>query len=563
MKVFLFLKSWRFWRGLAILVVSLLLILAAVGIWVICYPGTIIQWAGAAMGQKLEMTRAEFSSFQSLDLVDLRIGTMARIDRLTLVASPWQLAHGELEEIRVQGADIWLNEAAKEEAEEKAATTVAKKTHSSNARFLIHRLILNDTRIIINNIAEGVPPVTIRLAEVPPAIIFENIILGGSKNNPAMKQMQTAVIYNFSIYSPYDPLSQVIAFDEIDLTFSWAGLRQHEIEKIRFFRPQIFIGPDLFWFIDEMAKKKKTEHAAPAIPWRIHAVDVERGQLIVSTPGEGNLMIPGEFNGEVRDIYSDLTELHLKSKFHTEIPFLDYSERYGVKLKNVQATLAFNLPPGDQSVRNLVRVFQADEVEWKGLKFGEGAKNPVWMEMTFDRTGIYGRFGGPGLHGYMDGGVATYFQKKMPWVAWGDAKSVNIKPITDLLSPEDFRMDGSVSSHFKVLGKGREIESFDGIIHLDTPGVMTIPAAQQMLERIPTTWSPLRQQLARIPIDAFKRFDYTRGECTFSYMPPESFILLDLDGLQGKRRFDIRSKDLRPESLPLFLPDQTQENLQP
>jgi len=557
-----FLKSWRFWRLTAFAGIVLLVVLSGTGFWVACHPAAILKWVGAAMGQKLEMSKAEFTSLQSIEITDLHIGSMARIDKLTITATPLQLAQGELEEIRVQGADIRLSEVTKKNAGKQVTATVAKAENSSSTRFLIHRLILNDIHIIVDNLGPGLPPITIRLAEVPPAIVLDNIVLGGSKNDPSLKQNQTAAIYNFSIYSPYDPLSKVISFDEIDLTFSWQGLRQNEIQKIRFYRPQIFIGPDLFWFIDQMSRKK-TPNTAPPTPWRIHAIDVEKGQLIVSTDGEASLRIPGEFNGEMRDIYSDFEDLQLKSKFHTEIPFLDYSARYGVKLKNVHASLEFNLPPSDKSVHNLVRVFQADELDWKGLKFGDGSKNPVWLEMTFDRTGIYGRFGAPGLHGYMNGGVATYFEKDMPWMAWGSAQDVDIKPVTDLLSPEDFKMNGSVRGDFQVLGKSREIDGFNGTIQLNHPGVMLIPAAQQMLDRIPQNWSTLKKDFAKIPVDAFKRFDYTQGACTFSYMPPESYLFLNLDGLQGKRRFDIRWKDLRPESLSLFLPEQATAHLQP
>lgn len=560
-------KIWshRFWRGSLIVLGSLVVALLILFWWAFSNLPRVVNWAGGIFGQDLSVTRAGIHSWKNLQIVDLKFGSAARIGKLDVTATASQLIKGEIEEIRIQGGTIWLSEVMKQ---------MGGSSGKAGRKIKINQLILNDVSLIVDTLGPGLPPVTIRLADVPPAIILKNIIIGGDGDDPALQQTQTATINHFTIYSPYDPLAQVLSFDEINLTFSWAGLRQQQIERIRFYRPRIYISPDLFWFADEVSKKKTgtapalpaNAHATPASPsqpWTIQAVDVERGQLIIAMMGEAALEIPGEFNGQIRDIRSDFEDVYLKSSFTSEIPLVDYTERYGVRIENVRASLDFNLPPADHKAQNLVRVFQADKLTWKGISFGEGAKNQVWLEMTFDRSGMFGKFGGPGSQGYLNGGLAVYFQQNLPWVAWGSAKGLNLKSITDILSPEDFKMDGPVDSEFKIVGASREVTQMKGEIILSKPGVMLIPAADQLLKRFPEDWSTFRKQLTAVPIEAFRRFDYAEGACSFSYMPPESYFFLEVKGKQGRRKFDIRWKDLRPELLSLLRIDSAPQDLKP
>jgi hypothetical protein len=213
--------------------------------------------------------------------------------------------------------------------------------------------------------------------------------------------------------------------------------------------------------------------------------------------------------------------------------------------------MSFNLPLEEQRAHdNLVRTFIFDTVRFKGLEFGT-EESPAWLSITFDPTGIYGMFGTPVYSGYVNGGIAIDLNNQFEWLAWASAQGTELQPITQALSSQHIVLSGRLKGSIKAHGQSREIHGVGGKLELMDEGVLHLPALDQV--PLPADWAPLKQQLAQIPLDAFRRYDYTLGKLEFTYAPPQSFLRLQLDGLQGGRNFDIRWQDERIQPQPLQL----------
>ncbi|NJL19497.1 MAG: hypothetical protein HC901_04455 [Bdellovibrionaceae bacterium] len=63
---------------------------------------------------------------------------------------------------------------------------------------------------------------------------------------------------------PYDPIVTVLRFETIRVAFSWAGIQQQQIDQLSLLGPTVYIGDDLFWFVDRL--KTAAQEAAPAAP---------------------------------------------------------------------------------------------------------------------------------------------------------------------------------------------------------------------------------------------------------------------------------------------------------
>ena len=561
----------------------------------------IVSWAASRSGQPVVIERAFLDKDYNLRIENLSLADAARIESIKIEWTLKSIFGSEVQSVNVDGGTFWLgrmmalssNRPLEELADGEAISRqerstspeciddihdgrsassnnksarqmrLCKRSNSAKGKAaptsrptLFRKITLSRVKLILDNIGEGLPPVTLHMAQEPPFILLHDIRWGGATAGLEDEAMQTATISKFAIYSPYDPLSQVIAFDAIDIEFKWSQLLDQKLESICFRQPRIYLGPDLFWFTDEVAKQraKLTAETTPSKPWAIKRVEVIGGRLIVCVHGQEAFPIPGDIAGEMDDVVvGDFNQLALKARFHTFIPELNYPE-YQLKVKNVNASLDFNLPPAETSANNLVRTFEIEEIEWKGLRFGESKKNPAWVSLTVDKTGLYSTFGAPGLSGYLNGGLAIYLDEKIPWVAWGSVTSVDIAPPTRLLASEYVALQGKVKGTIQVRGHGKEVNMFETKVDCNTPGRLEIYAAKDLIEKLPESWSQMKQQLAKASIESFQTFDYENGLCEIAYTPPESYLTLQLRGGSQERNFHLRWKDLRPVSQSFILP---------
>lgn len=537
----------------------------------------VISWLASRSGYSVDIRRAYLDSDYNLRIENLSIADAARIQSIKLEWSVRSLLKFEIDDLHVDGGTFWLSRliALSSQIEKKNSNTsdtidASKQSQSTQpnpstptskrssflSSVVLKEVVLSRIQLVVDNIGEGLPPVTLHMAQSPPFILLRDIHLGRGPGSLEDEPSQTATISKFTIYSPYDPLVQVILFEGIDLQFKWSELLDQKLEYIRFRQPQIFLGPDLFWYTDEVASQraKPGTSSTPPKPWEIKGVEVTGGRLIVSVHGREAFPIPGEIAGEMTDVVvGNFSQLALKARFRTFIPELNYPE-YELKVKNINASLDFNLPPTETTANNLVRTFEIDEIEWKGLKFGESTKNPAWVTLTADKTGLYSTFGTPGLKGYLNGGLAIYLDENLPWVAWGSVTSVDVAPPTKLLASEYVSLEGKVKGEVQVRGHGKEVNEFETKVDFDTPGRLEIYSVRELIEKLPEDWSQMKQELAKASLEAFEVFDYQNGLCEVAYAPPESYLKLQLKGKAENRNFHLRWKDLRPTTQSLILP---------
>ena len=90
--------------------------------------------------------------------------------------------------------------------------------------------------LYLDNLYPGLPRLPITLAETTP-LVFENLRVGAGANDPSFTEVITATANDVVIYSPYDPLTKVLEFDQITLGFSFAGLIEHQIDQVTLTQP--------------------------------------------------------------------------------------------------------------------------------------------------------------------------------------------------------------------------------------------------------------------------------------------------------------------------------------
>lgn len=535
--------SWRWTVGVALAVAALLL--AVMAVW---YPSHLISVTTKRLGYDMEVGDLQYHSVYEIELRDIAVGDFARLERVTVIWSLLGLLKGEVDEIRAYGSRLWVSK-LKEWQSERGGKDRSDRQAKEGASpgLVVKHLILADFLILVDDLGEAVPPIPLRLGEVTPIVIRDYHL--GEPGGEAAQEIYVQQLRDFRIDSPYDPLAPVITIEEITVGFSWAGLQQNQLEQLVLTNPKVYIGNDLFWFVDKVKEgrkdkeeEKKEEEKDKGIPWTVGSFEVIGGRMVLTTFGRPGVMLPPVFEAHENGlVFGDWSRFHLKSKFKIKKMNQPYP-KYGLDIMGLDGELSFSLPPGEADTDNIVQSIKIDKIKWKGLEVNDG-----YLGLTFDRKGIFGVFDTKAYGGDINLGFAVYLDKGFPWTGWGSTTHVDVEPVTKLLTPENFLMKGPVESHFLVRGEGTKIVGLGGKVKLDQPGRLSLPSVQDVLDRIPEEWNSLKKEGARIVLEAFQTYDYHRGESEFAYIPPESFLRLDLEGKQGKRNFDIRWHDERKD----------------
>lgn len=498
----------------------------------------ILSWAGQQSGHRFEMGVAKLPDLRTLELRNVVIGDFARIDFLEIKWTYSGLLSREVEELRVHGVQLFLSKLSKAEEEEQP-----KKPNSYSLPFTFKKLILGQATLFLDNLGAGLPPLPVRVGEVTP-LVFNNLKLGGSDTDPAANDLQIVILDDLKFYSPYDAFSPVISFEQIRLGFSWNGIQNQQLDQLIISKPVIFVGDDLFLFVDQIKARKTLPTASttvtPTKPWSITNFEVINGQIVLTTFSRPGITLPFLFSSKPQSVVlDDFSKMQFATQFVIEKTNLNYPD-YGIKVQGMEGTLAFSLPLTEQNVTNIVPTLKAQSIEWKGLKMEE-----AWVGLTFDRRGLFGEFGGKTFSGYTKGNATVYLKEGYPWIGSAVVTKVEVEPITRLLSPENFLLNGPVSLSFKVEGQAKEVLKLTGSAQLDGPGVMRIPAINEVLAKLPKEWTLTKKDLAEIALSAFQRYDYNSGFCEVSFAPPQSLFQLRLDGKQGLRNIELKWNDKR------------------
>lgn len=504
-----------------------------------------VRWAGQKAGYAVEVDAIRHEAGGRIVLENLRVEDFARVDYLEIHWNWRGLLQRRVEALWVRGLQIRLGAMQRAlEARRSPAAHATAEDSRPTFPFTLGRLVIAHSQLILDNLGAGIPPVPLRVGEETP-LVFENLLLGADRADPAAEIVQIADIENLVIYSPYDPLAPVLSFRKIRLGFSWAGIERRQLDLLIFEEPVIYIGPDLFWFTDEI---KAAAAASPQSavsrqePWTINNFEIRAGGLMLTRDGAPAIRLPLVF--ETREtglVLSDFSELRLsRAGFTIPLTNLSYPE-YQVRIEGMEGELFFSLPieeRGEKDLSNLTPTLKIARASWKGLEVSD-----LSVSATFDRKGIYGAVYGRCYAGAINGGFTVLLDNAMNWTAWASTTGVDLNPVTLLLSPEHFIMRGTVDSVFSVKARSRSIDSFTGTVELNRPGTMEITAIDRVLADLPAEWAPLRRELSRVGLEAFRFYDYTSGTAKIDFQPPLSHFTLSLDGAQGKRNFNLTWQD--------------------
>lgn len=526
--------------------------------WARNHVEDILAWVAGRLGYGLVIEHFEINDPQRITVHGLTAAKGGKnflwLERLEVSWRWLRLLRFEIEEIRVLGAYVWLLELQEAIGSHPSTASSPPQTFAPFS-ILLNRLVLREIVLNLNNLGPGIPNLPIRVADVDP-IVLENLQLGHrASGDSGLAELQRAEIRNLIIYSPYFPLTPVLSFDRITFVFSMAGLAQQQLDRLSISGPTIFVSQDLFWYLEDVKKAQSERGETPADPtftpgtssplWNIANYDVRGGRIIIALDGTPNVVLPMVFESEGRGlVLGDFSQLQLRTRFVIPPSNLDYPE-YSVRITNMRGDLFFGLPPG-RGEANIVPTVKIDEVRWKDLFMTD-----VDFGLTFNENGIFGKFGGFAYSGYLDGGFAVYLRKNFPWQGWGSTTRVDIRPVTELLSPQNFLMDGQVDARFLVSAYARQIVGLEGDIQLNQPGTLHVTAIDELLERLPDDWGQTKRDLGRIALEAFQRYDYTSGVSRFKYAIPFSELTLQLDGQQGRREFNLTWNQQDAEGNPL------------
>jgi hypothetical protein len=190
-----------------------------------------------------------------------------------------------------------------------------------------------------------------------------------------------------------------------------------------------------------------------------------------------------------------------------------------------------------QRDNNLVQVFRVSELRY-GLDRPFRVKN-AFMTVTFDKDGVYGKLGGELYGGYASGGFDVYLDDNTSWDCWVAGDDIDMKPVTDILTPEYLKVEGPLE--FKVLAFG-DLESLytaNGDLRIRRPGHLTLTSLDDLRESLPDEWARLETSLAATGIDTLRDFPFDHCLGRFELYGLEGNLSVDLSGPHGSRAVKV------------------------
>ena len=232
-----------------------------------------------------------------------------------------------------------------------------------------------------------------------------------------------------------------------------------------------------------------------------------------------------------------------KISLKLNIPGEEYVYRfpdYKVDLYGLNGKVDFNVPVEDVN-NNLVQTFDLKKAVWKKYE----AKD-LYLSVTFDTDGVYGEFGGAAYDGYVKGQFNYYLTEDgKKWDGWITGTDLDTGPLTKVIVPDSFLMDGRINIDLITVGDGSTIGETTGSITTKTPGWIDITKLDKMLEEFPSDWSNLQRSLAELGLIGLKKFEYDKGTGSLYFKNREGDLNLRLEGPYGSRELNIHLHDWR------------------
>lgn len=423
----------------------------------------------------------------------------------------------------------------------------------------VGHLIVEESDITVTNLVPGMPSVkfgvSFNVVNTPllPEDLAENV------------QPQRIELHNLKIPSPNGTARYVAELDSIFVSFTLGGLMQKEIEGIEIVSPTLFVGEDLFWYVDfyrkyaergavpakagpqiaaansddlEFELASAIAEAEPEISqasWSVKRLQVHSGKLVLAPKGiplKGfRTPFPFHIDSEVRrgTLEADM-----------EIPPDTYAlPDFDLQFQGMHGKVQFNLP-FKQKDNNLTETFEVESIRYKSLKTGK-----AFLSVTYDTAGFYAKFGAEAYDGYLNGELNVYNDDSYHWDGWIGGKNIQTHEITRILCPGYFLMDGRVEATLVAQGSKNELYQADGSFSNHTPGKITISALNGIIKDLPKDWDPLKAQITKIGLETLRDFAYDHAEMKCRFYGREGNGFFRFSGPLGTRKFDINVYDHR------------------
>tara|TARA_B100000925_G_scaffold268095_1_gene229035 strand:- start:12109 stop:15438 length:3330 start_codon:yes stop_codon:yes gene_type:complete len=380
----------------------------------------------------------------------------------------------------------------------------------------------------------------------------------------AQDNLQKVELAGIEIKDPYDSFITVAVLPTIFVEFSLSGLARQEIEKIDLVNPALHVGQGLFWWIDYQRNFRAQNEgvsvglekggpmtAKPPLPvpgpkgtpvtqpdWLIKTINASAGKIVIAPTGLPIGMVPFPFNAttSMKDGSIDLKLAIPGGNYVYEFP------KYEVNLYGLTGDVQFNVPM-KQVDNNLVQTFTLRRAIWKNYEAED-----LYLSVTFDSNGIYGSLGGEAYGGYVEGQFNYYLNDPGKWDGWLAGIDFNTGPLTDLIVPENFKMEGGVSLSLISEGRDKTLGKTTGEFSSTTPGFFDITKLDQLLDKLPDDWGILQRELTKLGLVALKRFDYEQGAGRLYLRGREGQLQLSFSGDDGTRGLNLHLYDERSTS---------------
>lgn len=462
--------------------------------------------------------------FVSLDLVRAKFAFASLLQKKTLA------------ELSLQGGWVLAGDDLRSIISESSSSPPDATQAPAPSPWIVGALDIRRLAVRIDDKRPGVTDLAFALNTT-----LQNVPLSQAASSLA-EEGQLVEIANFEAVSPRDPMTRVISVDSIFVRFTLEGLLRKEINEFQIVGPTIYLGEDLFLYMDDMEQQlglEKKDPGAPAEPnpntagWVIKKLLIRYGKLSIGSGGKKQYGLPLEFRAVAHDIALDnLAALQLRTSL--EIPAQSYSfESYQLEFTSEQGQLRFAYPP-EKRQNNVVGEIRLKNVRWRQYE-----STNAYLSVTFDRQGINGLFGGKVYGGEAWGGFSFFFDSTSPWIGWFAGDKIDLRKFTNILSPQNFQMTGPLNFKLQMDAQGRTIDRILGDFQTPKPGKMKIGKLDDLLARIPAVWNPLKQSSTRIALETLRDFEYTKGGGDFWFVKSQGILQLKLQGPTGSRNFDI------------------------
>lgn len=466
-----------------------------------------------------------------------------KVEAVAVLPDLWQ--HHRFESLKLNGGNIEVGDALMNlfSSSDTQAEAAQANAAPPTTRWTATRADMTNLGVTILNIAPGLPPVRF---DVNLSTKDTPLDVSGLAENV---EPQRIVLRNLRIPSPHDPLRTVAEMDLIHVNYTLDGLLHRRIDRVEILSPLLYVGEDLFWYVESYRKYMKGEapipdpSAGPPLApqpttpgWRVDTLAVTDGRLILAPKG---VPLAGFSRPFPFSFTSKLESGQLDAVF--DIPSDDYLlPQYKLEFRGMKGHVQFNLPMRDRN-NNLTETFTVEQLRWKELHMEK-----AHLSVTYDANGIYGQFGGQAYKGYVNGAFDVYLDEVYTWDGWISGVDVSMRPLCKALFPTYLILEGEAAAKIVATGNMHELYQGDADFTNRSKGKFSIEALNDLIKELPPVLKgDISQQIRRIGLETLRQFEYDSVDGKARFYGREGRGHLRFTGPQGARKIDVNVYDHR------------------